>query len=347
MKEYGNKENDNIKAIIMAGGMGSRLMPLTQKLPKPLMPVLARPVINYTIELLRAYGIFDMGITLMHMPSMIMDSINKDFSGVINYFIEEKPLGTAGSVASVGDWLDNNPFLVISGDALTNIDLRQFYIAHIESNADITMAVTETDNPSLYGVVQTDKQGYVKNFYEKPKENIVDGNLINCGIYIINPAVLKQIPRNEPCDFARDLFPLIMRKGHQIFTYKINRYWCDIGCIPEYYKANMDMLKGVKGLDFFTVARSGLHLQPLRKVFIGENTFIGLKVEIGDNVIIGNNCYIDGNISLSNCVIANNTFLNTSCHHCITTAEHYIPIQSHQPIFTPNIISNKEASAGI
>ncbi len=322
------------KAIIMAGGRGTRLMPLTKKLPKPLMPVLNRPVIFYTIDLLRNYGINNIGITLMHMPQMIINSTNQNFLGRFDYFIEEHPLGTAGSVKSVSNWLDQTaPFIVISGDALTNIDLDGIVKAHLSSNADITMAVKEVKNPALYGVVKTDKDGFISEFLEKPKNGEIDSNLINCGIYIINPQILKKIPKNIAFDFSRDLFPLILKSGKKIFTYKLDGYWCDIGCIEEYFKANMDMLNEINGLNMFNKNREGLLNTAIRRTFLGKNSFIGLKVEIGNNVVIGDNCYINGNISLSDCIIADNTFLDVSCHNVIATPEHYIPIQVSHQIF--------------
>lgn len=318
----------------MAGGRGTRLMPLTKKIPKPLMPILNRPVVFYTIELLRSYGINDIAITLMHMPDMIIDTINQNFSGRFDYFIEKKPLGTAGSIKAVKDWLDDEiPFIVISGDALTNIDLNSIYQAHIDSNADITMAVTEVKNTAIYGVVKTNKEGFIIDFLEKPKIQEIDSNLINCGIYIINPKVLKQIPKNTPFDFARDLFPIILKNRQKIFTHRLKGYWCDIGCIEEYYKANMDMLFEANGLNVFTQNMQGLYSTALRRTFMGKRSFIGLKVDIGNNVIIGDNCYIDGNISLSDCIIADNTFLDASCHEAIATPEHYIPVHAHHQTF--------------
>lgn len=318
----------------MAGGRGTRLMPLTQKLPKPLMPVLNRPVIFYTIDLLKSYGINDIAVTLMHMPDMIIDSLNQAFTGTFHYFIEQNPLGTAGSVKAAKDWLDDQaPFIVISGDALTNINIDAIFQAHIDSNADITMAVTEVLDPSLYGVVKTDSQGYVTDFLEKPKSHETDSNLINCGIYIINPQILKNIPENTPFDFAKDLFPIILKKHQKIFTYRLNGYWCDIGCIDEYFKANIDMLSQRSGLSIFTNGLEGLYDFGNRRTYMGKRSYIGLKVDIGNNVIIGNNCYIDGNISLSNCIIADNTILDVSCHGVIATPEHYIPVQTYQQVY--------------
>jgi mannose-1-phosphate guanylyltransferase/phosphomannomutase len=320
----------DIKAIIMAGGKGTRLLPLTQNLPKPLMPILNKPVIYYIIQLLISYGINEIAITLMHMPEIIIDSVNSLFPLKFNYFIENEPLGTAGSVKAAKDWLNDNPFIVISGDALTNIDLRKIYDDHLKSGADITMAVKEVENPSLYGVVKTDKDGFVTDFIEKPKDYI--SNLINCGIYIINPDILKYIPKNSMFDFAKDLFPILLKKGKKIYTHKLDKYWCDIGCIEEYFRANMDMLKGASGLDCYTKNMPELMNIALRRTYFGKRSFVGLKVDIGNNVIIGDNCHIDGNISLSDCIIFDNTILDVSCHGAIATPEHYIPVLYKTPI---------------
>ncbi|HHW89306.1 MAG TPA: NDP-sugar synthase [Clostridiales bacterium] len=324
----------DIKAIIMAGGKGTRLMPLTKNIPKPLMPVLAKPVIFYIIELLLRYNIDNIALTLMHMPKKIIDAVNNYFPMRFKYFIERKALGTAGSVKAAQAWLNKNPFIVISGDALTNLDLAKIYDAHLKSNADITMAVKEVENPSLYGVVKTDKYGYVTEFVEKPQKKEIISNLINCGIYIINPDILTYIPKDIPFDFARDLFPIILAQGKKIFAHRINKYWCDIGCIEEYFKANMDTLKGVKGLDYFTKNSPELYDIALRRTYLGKRSFLGLNVDVGNNVIIGNNCYIDGNISLSDCIIFDNTFLDVSCHGAIATPEHYIPVLYKQPQYS-------------
>jgi mannose-1-phosphate guanylyltransferase/phosphomannomutase len=329
----------DIKAIIMAGGRGTRLMPLTQNLPKPLMPILNKPVIYYIIQLLISYDIRDIAITLMHMPETIIDSVNSYFPLNFHYFIEDEPLGTAGSVKAAKDWLNDNPFIVISGDALTNLDLRKIYDDHLKSGADITMAVKEADNPSLYGVVKTDKDGFITEFIEKPKGGEYISNLINCGIYIINPGILKYVPKNSMFDFAKDLFPIILRKGKKIFTHKIDKYWCDIGCIEEYFRANMDMLKGANGLDRYTKNMPGLYDIAFRRTYFGKRSFIGLKVDIGDNVIIGDNCHIDGNISLSDCIIFDNTVLDVSCHGAIVTPEHYIPVLYKTPVLPPQQVA--------
>lgn len=324
----------NIKAVIMAGGKGTRLLPLTQNLPKPLMPVLGKPVIYYIIQLLLSYEIKDIAITLMHMPQMIIDKVNSYYPLNFNYFIEDKPLGTAGSVRAAKEWLNDNPFIVISGDALTNLEIKKLYDAHLQSGADITMAVKEVDNPSLYGVIKTNEDGFVKEFVEKPKNNEIDSNLINCGIYVINPEILRYIPKDTMFDFAKDLFPIILDKGKKIYAHKLEKYWCDIGCIDEYFRANMDMLNGVQGLDVYTKNIEELYDIALRRVYFGKKSFVGLKVDIGSNVIIGNNCHIDGNISLSDCIIFDNTYLDVSCHGAIATPEHYIPVLYKQaPIY--------------
>ncbi|HEY8390500.1 MAG TPA: NDP-sugar synthase [Clostridia bacterium] len=324
--------DDKIKAVIMAGGKGTRLLPLTQNLPKPLMPILNKPVIYYIIKLLLSYNINDIGVTLMHMPQKIIDTVNSLFPLNFHYFIEIQPLGTAGSVKAAKHWLNDNPFIVISGDALTNLDLAQIYDAHLKSGADITMAVKEVQNPSLYGVVKTDKDGFVADFIEKPKGGQVISNIINCGIYVINPEVLKYIPKNAMFDFAKDLFPIILKKGKKIYTHKIDKYWCDIGCIEEYFRANMDMLNGVNGLDCYTKNVPEIYDIAFRKTYFGKRSFVGLKVDIGNNVIIGDNCHIDGNISLSDCIIFDNTILDVSCHGAIATPEHYIPVLFKQPL---------------
>lgn len=161
------------------------------------------------------------------MPKKIIDAVSKHFPMSFNYFIERKALGTAGSVKAAQGWLNEKPFIVISGDALTNLDLAKIYDAHLKSDADITMAVKEVENPRFMAWSKRMNMAMWQSLWKNPKKEILS-NLINCGIYIINPDVLDFIPKDTAFDFARDLFPIILNQGKRIFTHRIDKYWCDI-----------------------------------------------------------------------------------------------------------------------
>lgn len=328
-----------MRVIIMAGGKGTRLMPLTANLPKPLMPVLNRPIISYSIELALKHKINDIGVTVCHMADMIIDRVSmaKNFAKArFHFFHEEMPLGTAGSVKNADFWLEEDDcFAVISGDALTNIDLTDMLVYHKITKADLTMAVKYVDNPSEFGVVASDYSGRVTGFLEKPKHLQGVRSQINCGIYIVNTSLLNLIPENTIYDFSKNLFPYMLDKKYHIQVYSSDFYWRDIGSIDDYFLANMDMLNQRHGLSFFDIDVNNMFMAEGKVISVGKNAYIDSRIEIGNNVIVGNNAFLEGNISLSNCIITDNAYINTSCHDCIATGEHYLPITVEQE----NIIS--------
>ena len=225
-----------MKAVIMAGGFGSRLRPLTDKLPKPMMPIIDKPILHYIVDRLVAGGIKDIAMTLGYMPESIISYFGDGsaYGAKIRYFIEDKPLGTAGGVKNASKFIDG-PFLVMSGDAFTTIDINEMHAFHIARGAKVTMAVKTVDNPRGYGEVETDSNGKVLEFREKPK--VYKTKLINMGIYIMEREVLDMIPRGK-YDFSNDLFPRLLG---DIYSYRSDCYWSDIGTLPSYYATNMDV----------------------------------------------------------------------------------------------------------
>ena len=202
----------------MAGGAGTRLRPLTCTMPKPMLPVANRPVIDYAVELLKKYGIHEIGVTLQYMPHMIMDHLGngKSLDVSLEYFVETTPLGTAGSVKSAQNFLSDT-FVVLSGDGITDIDLSRAIKFHNEKNADITIVLKKVANPLEYGVVITQEDGRIIRFSEKPNWSEVFSDNVNTGIYIINKNVLELAEDNKVCDFSNDLFPKAMGNGMLIY----------------------------------------------------------------------------------------------------------------------------------
>jgi mannose-1-phosphate guanylyltransferase/phosphomannomutase len=235
----------NMKAVVMAGGEGTRLRPLTSNQPKPMVPIVGKPCIEHIVELLRDHGLTNVVITLAFLPQAIRSYFGDGSSlGVdIEYSVEESPLGTAGSVrlATQGLRLDET-FLVISGDALCDIDLSALIEFHKEKRAAVTIGLKSVENPLEFGIVVTDEDGRVERFLEKPSWGQVFSDTINTGIYVIEPEVMRHVPTDRPYDFSKELFPLLLEMGRPIYGYVCEGYWQDIGNLDQFRQANFDAL---------------------------------------------------------------------------------------------------------
>ncbi|HHW30537.1 MAG TPA: NTP transferase domain-containing protein [Clostridiaceae bacterium] len=311
-----------MKAVIMAGGEGTRLRPLTCNRPKPMVPVGNKPVMEHIIELLKKYQLVDIAVTLQYMPELIKEYFHdgREHGVNISYYIEEKPLGTAGSVKNAQDFLDDT-FIVISGDALTDIDLKKAIDFHIKKGSIATLVLKRVDIPLEYGVVVTDEEGRIIRFLEKPSWGEVFSDTVNTGIYILSPEVLNYFNKNEMFDFSRDLFPILLREGRPMYGYITEDYWCDIGDLKAYVQAHVDILQG-------KVSISIPGKEAGEKIWIGDDTEIGedVKIEspciIGQNVkikkgtligaytVVGDNCIIGEQSSIKKSVIWENTFID-------------------------------------
>ncbi|MFI5359323.1 MAG: sugar phosphate nucleotidyltransferase [Halanaerobiales bacterium] len=313
-----------MKAVIMAGGQGSRLRPLTCDLPKPMVPVVNYPVMEYIIDLLREQGIRDIAVTAFYLPEKIESYFgNGERWGVnLHYFIEEEALGTAGSVHNAAEFLDET-FIVVSGDAITDFDFTDAIRFHQEEGADATLILAKENIPLDYGVVMTDDDGRVIRFLEKPDWGQVFSDTINTGIYILEPKIFELYEKNKKFDFSRDLFPLMLNRNMDLCAVALEGYWNDIGNIKEYHQTQFDLLTGrVKvGKKACVVLEENIYLEngvdldesvELRgPVYIGE----GSRVEAGAylaNCIIGRNCRIDKNTSIKNSVIWDNNYIESN-----------------------------------
>ena len=234
-----------MKAVLMAGGEGSRLRPLTINRPKPMVPIVDRQVIGHIIELLKIHGITDIIITVQYLANVIQDEFGDGTAYGVNieYSVEEQPLGTAGSVKNAEHML-KEPFLVISGDALTDFDLSKIIASHDASGAMATLTLTRVPNPLEYGVIIVDEEGHVRQFLEKPSWGEVFSDTVNTGIYVLNPDVFKYIEKGKVLDWSKDIFPRMLLKDDKIMGYIAEGYWTDVGTIEEYMRANHDYLSG-------------------------------------------------------------------------------------------------------
>lgn len=305
-----------MQAIILAGGQGTRLMPLTEEKPKPMIPVLNKPLMEYSIDLLKQHGINNIGVTLMYLPKIIKDYFGdgKRFDVNIKYVEETSPLGTAGSVKLAHNIIEDETFIVLSGDALTNIDITKIHKYHKSIGADVTIVLSKQENPLEYGVVLTETDGRVTSFIEKPQwENVVT-NTVNTGIYIIEKHVLDKIPKNTFFDFSKGLFPMLLEEKYNVFGYITEDYWCDLGNPESYLNANIDILQGkVFGKKYENILEENVKISDNTKlippVYIGKNTVITGESSIGPNVVIGQNVILN-NVSAKNSLLWDKTIVN-------------------------------------
>lgn len=235
-----------MKAVIMAGGEGKRLKRISGDCPKPMMPLLGRPVMEHILELLKANGITRVCVTLRYKPEWIMNYFRdgSDLGIHIEYRVESQPLGTAGGVKACMDFVGQEDFLVISGDAVCDFDLRHLIYEHQRRRPDITLALYRNSTPLQYGLVLTDPRGRVVSFIEKPPWERVVTDLVNTGIYVVSPRAMDIVPQGQFFDFAKDLFPRLMDSGGELLGVPMSGYWCDIGTPRAYYQCNLDALDG-------------------------------------------------------------------------------------------------------
>lgn len=303
-----------MKAIIMAGGEGSRLRPLTCDCPKPMMRLMDRPVMQYALELLRAHGITRIAATLGYLPDAISDYFGDgaDFGVDIKYSIEQTPMGTAGGVKQVSDFLDET-FIVLSGDGVTDLDITSAVAFHRSHRALATLVLRREENPSEYGVVSTDGEGRVNGFYEKPGRCDVLSDTINTGIYILEPEVLDKIPSGEPYDFGHDLFPQLVREGAPVFGYVMNGYWCDIGDVRAYLGAHIAAMDGAIHLENLTHRPGRTVIMPGASVdrtaileppcLVASGAQVRAGAHIGPYSVVGENCIVGPHASLKRAIL--------------------------------------------
>jgi mannose-1-phosphate guanylyltransferase/phosphomannomutase len=270
----------------MAGGEGTRLRPLTSNQPKPMVPIVGKPCMEHILELLRTHGFNDVVITVAFLPQAIRTYFGggENLGLNIEYSVEESPLGTAGSVRLASDRLDET-FLVISGDALCDIDLQKIVDFHKEKDAAVTIGLKSVENPLEFGIVVTDDEGRVERFLEKPSWGQVFSDTINTGIYVLEPEVLRHIPTDRPFDFSKELFPLLLEMGRPIYGYVCDGYWQDIGNLDQYRQANFDALDEKVLLNV-----EGLKIRG--DVWIGEGVEIDDVEGVEGPAFIGNYCRI-------------------------------------------------------
>ncbi|MGZ4801438.1 MAG: sugar phosphate nucleotidyltransferase [Gaiellaceae bacterium] len=293
-----------MKAVILAGGEGTRLRPLTSNQPKPMMPVANRPMMEHIVRLLAEHGFDDIVVTVAFLANHIRTYFGdgSDFGVRMRYATEDSPLGTAGSVRNAADELDET-FLVISGDVLTDIDLSAFVKAHRSTGAAGSIALKRVDDPVEFGIVITHDDGSIERFLEKPTWGQVFSDTINTGIYVLEPEVLKHVPTDRPYDFSKELFPYLLEMGRPMYGYVMEGYWQDIGNLDQFRTANFDALEENVRLNIPGIRIRG-------NVWLGEGVEIGDLEQIEGPAYIGNYCRIAPGASVgSHSVLSNSVTL--------------------------------------
>ncbi|WP_193198848.1 mannose-1-phosphate guanyltransferase [Nostoc sp. MG11] len=311
-----------MRAVLMAGGSGTRLRPLTCDLPKPMVPILNRPIAEHIINLLKRHQITEVIATLHYLPDVLRDYFQDggDFGVQMTYAVEEdQPLGTAGCVKNIAELLDET-FLVISGDSITDFDLTAAIEFHKQKQSKATLILTRVPNPIEFGVVITDEQSRIRRFLEKPSTSEIFSDTVNTGTYILEPEVLEYLPANTESDFSKDLFPLLLAKDEPMYGYIAEGYWCDVGHLDAYREAQYDALARKVQLDFaYKEVSAGLwvgqntFIDPTAIIetpaVIGDNCRIGARVQIEDGTIIGDNVTIGADANLKRPIVWNGAII--------------------------------------
>ncbi len=331
-----------MKAVILVGGEGTRLRPLTYNIVKSMMPVLNKPFIYYPIRLLHDHSVNDIVLAMGYRPDSIKDYFDK-ISGTesrLIYSSEESPLGTAGAVKNAEQFIKpDNVFFVFNGDILTDIDLTDMLRFHKEKKAKVTIALTPVDNPTQFGVVEIDDAKRITCFTEKPSWENVRSNLINAGIYIIDIEVMKLIPQNTRFMFEHDVFPKLLADGEPVYGYDTGAYWIDMGTPEKYLQLNCDLLLGKCHLAGSLIKDINIHQESfihpeaeltgpilidkgckidrgarlIGPLIIGSDCDISYDSTI-ENTIIWSNVRIGEKVTLKNCIIGNENSINNDVH---------------------------------
>jgi mannose-1-phosphate guanylyltransferase / phosphomannomutase len=295
-----------MKVVVMAGGEGSRLRPLTSNLPKPLVPIATVPIMEHTVRLLKSQSFDEFVVTTFYLGDEIKAFFGdgRDFDVRMHYSREPIPLGTAGSVKRAEEHLQDEPFLIVSGDALTDCDFRQAVAFHKSKGALVTIILHHVQNPLEFGVVVTDGDGRITHFLEKPTWSEVISDTVNTGMYIIDPKVFEMMEPDTAYDWSQDIFPRLLESGAELFGYVMSGYWCDVGSLGQYKEAQEHLLNRLVHLPIpGELQESGISVGPncqvdeeavlVPPVVLGRNVKVKRGARVGPYTSVGDNCLIE------------------------------------------------------
>jgi NDP-sugar pyrophosphorylase family protein len=296
-----------MQSLILAGGKGTRLRPLTMHTPKPIIPIAGQPLLLYQMELLKRANVREVILSLSYQPHKIEDRIGDgtDHQVQVSYTVEPSPLGTAGAYRKAAS-LINDTTIVLNGDVLTDINLSEVIDFHRERQSVATIVLVPVPDPTVYGLVETDEEGRVKRFIEKPLAEDVTSHTINAGIYILEPKVLDYIPEGEPFMFEYGVFPRLLEKEEAFYGYTFKGYWRDVGTSANYLEANLDVLAGrvelLKRLRFDRGEKFDKTVDIDKLSVVDPTCTIKSGSQIV-NSVIGPNCYIEERVRVENSVV--------------------------------------------
>jgi mannose-1-phosphate guanylyltransferase/phosphomannomutase len=313
-----------MKAVVMAGGQGTRLRPLTSNLPKPMLPIVGQPMMQHILRLAQAHGFIDVVATVQFLASIVRNHFGdgSELGLSLRYVTEGVPLGTAGSVKNAESELDDR-FLVLSGDSLTDVDLSELVRFHRERGAAVTVTLRRVDDPLEFGIVVTGEDGRIERFLEKPGWGDVFSDTINTGIYVIEREVLEHIPHAEEFDFAKDLFPRLLREGLPLYGYVTDRYWTDVGTLEAYIGGNMAVLDHhvEVQIDGFEI-RDGVWLGEGAEVdpdavleppvYIGAKSRVEGGATLGHYTVLGDDVTVKSGASLHRAIVHDHAYVGTA-----------------------------------
>jgi mannose-1-phosphate guanylyltransferase / phosphomannomutase len=306
-----------VKAVVMAGGEGTRLRPMTANQPKPLLPVVNKPIMEHVLRLLKRHGFTETVVTVQFLASLVRHYFGdgEDVGLSLTYATEETPLGTAGSVKNAEDGLRSGPFLVISGDALTDIDLAAMVRYHKKQGALVTVGLTRVPNPLEFGIIIVGEDGRIQRFLEKPTWGQVFSDTVNTGIYVMEPEVLAEVPAGVPADWSGDIFPQLLKSGAPLYGWIADCYWEDVGSHESYLKAQADALSGKVDVEI-----DGFEVSP--GVWVSEDAEVDPEAVLAGPLCIGDYAKVEAGAQLrefttvgSNVVVKEGAFLHRAVVH--------------------------------
>ena len=313
-----------MKAVVMAGGEGTRLRPMTANQPKPLLPVVNRPIMEHVLRLLKRHGFEDTVVTVQFLATLIRNYFGdgEELGMSLRYVAEEVPLGTAGSVKNAEEHLRGEPFIVISGDALTDIDLTDMVRFHRENGALVTIGLKRVANPLEFGIIIVDDNGRIQRFLEKPTWGQVFSDTVNTGIYIMEPEVLDHVAPGENVDWSGDVFPKLLKAGAPLYGYIADGYWEDVGTHESYLRAQADVLSGKVDveIDGFEVSpgiwvAEGAEVDPEAvlkgPLYIGDYAKVEPGAELREFTVLGSNVVVRSEAFLHRAVVHDNVYVGT------------------------------------
>jgi mannose-1-phosphate guanylyltransferase len=327
-----------MKAMVLAAGLGTRLRPLTYEITKPMVPVLDRPVMAHILDLLDRHGCDEVIANLHYFP----DTIREHFGERLSYRFEAELLGTAGGVRACADFFGDEPFLVISGDALTDIDLTAFIARHHSSGGVATLAVKQVADTREYGVVLHDREGRITGFQEKPEPEEALSDLGNCGIYIFDPSVFDYFPDRPFVDWANDVFPTLLANDIPFHIHEVGQYWNDVGSLAELRQGTFDALEGHLRLEIEgQEVRPGVTVaggSPLNdtteidgSVWIGRDVQIGEGVRLMGPIVLGDGARVGDGAQLRESIVFPGTEIAPGSIQIGAIAGHAGILQSMRP----------------